>query len=147
MYFYMKKVMIDMDGVLCNFQKSYDEKFVKNKIEYPQSQYGFFRELEPIHNAIESVRKLQTKYDVWILTAPSVLNPLCYSEKREWIEKHFDIDLCYKLIISPDKSLIKGDFLIDDMNTNGQDCFDGEWIEFGGEQFKNWEVVCNYLNV
>ena len=26
MYFYMKKVMIDMDGVLCNFQKSYDEQ-------------------------------------------------------------------------------------------------------------------------
>jgi hypothetical protein len=33
------------------------------------------------------------------------------------------------------------------MNTNGQDFFDGEWIEFGSDKFKNWEIICNYLNV
>lgn len=143
----MKKIMIDMDGVLADFMDSYNKKFVKNKIEYPQSQYGFFKDLIPMKNAISSLRRLQEKYDVWILTAPSVMNPMCYTEKREWIEKNFDIDLCHKLIISYDKSLIIGDYLIDDSTCNKQNEFVGEFIHFGSDNFKDWDEICKYFNV
>jgi 5'-nucleotidase len=41
--------------------------------------------------------------------------------------------------------LVKGDYLIDDMGNAGQDNFEGEWIHFGSNRFKNWEKVLKYL--
>ena len=76
----------------------------------------FFKQLEPLDGAIEVVNYLRSvdTLDVYILTAPSVLNPHSYSEKRIWIENHFDLKFCEKLIISSNKGLLKGDILIDD---------------------------------
>ena len=52
------------------------------------------------------------KFDMWFLTAPSIKNPMSYAEKRVWIETNsFPPE---RLIICPDKSLLKGDYLIDD---------------------------------
>ncbi len=47
--------------------------------------------------------------------------------------------------MSGDKSLLKGDYLIDDMNTDKQSEFEGEWIEFGSFKFPDWNSVINYL--
>ena len=70
----------------------------------PQSQYGFFANLVPIPFGVESVKQLidSNLYDPNILTTPSTKNPLCYTEKRIWIEKHFGLEF----IISPNKSLV-----------------------------------------
>ena len=46
-----------------------------------------------------------------------------------------------------DKSLLKGDYLIDDMNTDKQSEFEGEWIEFGSNKFPNWKTVVDYLMI
>jgi putative heme-binding domain-containing protein len=43
--------------------------------------------------AIEGVKTLQTKYDVWILTRPSIKNTNCYTEKAEWIKKYLGEDV------------------------------------------------------
>lgn len=137
-----KRIYIDMDGVLCDFYKAY---LAKKSIEYyyPQSLYGFFRNLEPIEDAIESFKLLTEHYDVWILTSPSVHNPLSYSEKREWVEKHLGFEACNKLILSPNKSLFIGDYLIDD---NIHEGFEGEHLHFGeGKQYPNWKSIINYL--
>ena len=50
-----------------------------------------------------------------------------------------------RLIISHRKELCQGDYLIDDRGKNGTSEFAGEWIEFGSEQFPNWESVLQYL--
>ena len=64
-------VFVDMDGVLCNFYKAAKQALIDNPLQkYPQSQWGFFLKLEEIPNAIKSFRKLEEKYDVWILTRP-----------------------------------------------------------------------------
>ena len=56
--------------------------------------------------------------------------------------------MCHKLIISPNKALNKGHYLIDDYTEGkGQDNFEGELINFGSEKFKNWNLVCDYLGV
>ena len=89
----MKKIVyIDMDDVLCDFIGNYNKAKQSNpEIEYPQSKKGFLINLPPLKNAVESVEKLKSKYDVYVLTAPSVFNPVCYSEKREWVEKYLGL--------------------------------------------------------
>ena len=143
----MKRIYIDMDGVLADFYGAFRQKKSQDKtIEYPQSKTGFFESLDPIKNAIDAYNHLDKHFDVWVLTAPSVLNPLCYTEKRLWIEKHLGIDRCHKLIIAPDKSLLKGDYLIDDTITKGQTEFEGELIHFGQEKFKDWYSIIEFFD-
>lgn len=142
-------VYIDMDDVLCDFTGAYSKSlFDTPTISYPQSQYGFYANLEPLPNAIESVLELiHTDYfDPYILTAPSIHNPLCYTEKRVWVEKHFGIEFVNKLIISPNKALLKGQYLIDDKREGrGQEEFEGQLIEFGSLLYPNWDKIIAYL--
>ena len=144
-----KIIYIDMDEVLADFYKLYEEKIEANpSIKFPQAEYGFFANLEPIKDSIGSVKSLIEceLFDVYILTAPSVKNPLCYTEKRVWIEKYFGIDFCEKLIISPNKGLNKGDYLIDDNNYGkGQDQFEGKLIHFASDEFPDWKSVILYF--
>jgi 5'(3')-deoxyribonucleotidase len=98
---------------------------------------GFYRSLEPIKHAVECIEKLGEMYDIWFLTRPSYKNPHCYTEKRLWIEDKFGIDMCSKLILCPDKSLIKGegDYLIDDYPWPG---FEGTQLLFGSDEYSTW---------
>lgn len=59
--------------------------------------------------------------------------------------KYFDDVFHKRLIISHRKDLCQGDYLIDDRGKNGTCEFAGEWIEFGSEQFPDWESVLRYL--
>lgn len=139
-------VYVDMDGVLCNFFKAARQALLENPSqEYPQSQLGFFLNLEEIPGAIDGFRKLEEKYDVWVLTRPSFLNPHCYTEKVQWVWNHLGYDIVEKTILSPDKSLLKGNYLIDDQGNAGQDRFEGEWIHFKTAKFPDWNSVIDYL--
>lgn len=131
----------DMDGVLCDFNGDYN-RLKSDFIPNPQTSYGFYSNLPVIENAIESYKLLETKFNVYILTRPSYWNPLCYTEKRIWVEKHLGLDTCKKLIICWDKSLLKGKYLIDDNQCEG---FEGEVCLFGSKEFPNWESIKNYL--
>ena len=136
-------IYIDMDDVLCKYTEAHKASIVKQpEIEFPQSIKGFFENLEPMEDAIESVQKLRQEFDVYILTAPSTRNPLSYTEKRLWIEKYFDYEFTKKLIIRSNKGLLKGDVLIDDhCEGKGQESFEGKLIHYGTESFLNWKKV------
>ena len=111
---------IDMDDTMCNFIKSYRIGLYKEPgIIYPQSHIKFFENLEPIDGAIEAWWKLKTKYNVFGLSRPSVYNPLSYTEKRLWFEKHLGFEECNRLILSCDKTLLRGRYLIDDASQSG----------------------------
>ena len=144
-------IYIDMDDTLCDFLGRYHEfRKAKPEIDFPQSIPGFFENLEPIEGAIESVNALRESddFEVYILTAPSTRNPLSYTEKRLWVEKHFDYSMVERLILSPDKSLFKDDILIDDYASGkGQDQFEGKLIQFGSDEFPDWASVMNELLV
>ena len=125
-----KIVYFDMDGVLCKFRKRFNEEVKRNpKILYPQATYGFFTNLEP-HYIMLGLYKALVKnenFEVHILTAPSYMNPMCYTEKRVWVEKHLGLEAAESMIISGYKHLLKGDYLIDDNVTGkGQDKFEGK---------------------
>lgn len=138
-----KIVYIDMDDTLCDFIGPF--RSGEFKLKYPQSKVGFFLDLKPLELAIEGVKLLKEKYDVWILTRPSIKNTHCYTEKAEWIKKYLGEEMLEKLIICPNKSLVKGDYLIDDDHKHGQPDFEGEWIRFGNEKFPNWKKIIEYL--
>ena len=140
----MKRIFCDMDDTLCDFIGPF--KSGEYKLKYPQSKVGFFLDLQPLEGAIEGMKTLQTKYSVYILTRPSIKNTNCYTEKAEWVKKYLGEEMLEKMIICPDKSLVKGDYLIDDDNRHGQIEFEGEHIHFGkDERFKNWAQVVDYL--
>ncbi len=136
-------IYIDMDDTICNFTKGFNT-LKTDKIQFPQSQYGFFTNLEPIDGAIEAVKYLSEYFDVMILSRPSYLNPLCYTEKRIWVEKYFGLSFCENLILSSRKHLSIGDYLIDDVYHKG---FQGEQLLFGDSSlgFDNWNKIINYF--
>tara|TARA_R110000737_G_scaffold213289_3_gene230422 strand:- start:87 stop:611 length:525 start_codon:yes stop_codon:yes gene_type:complete len=130
----MKKkiVYFDMDGVLCKFRKKFKEEIEKNpKIQFPQATYGFFENLEP-HDYMVALYKALAKndaFDVHILTAPSYMNPMCYTGKRVWVEKHLGLEAAERMVITGYKNLLKGDYLIDDnASGKGQDMFEGNLL-------------------
>lgn len=143
----VKIVHIDLDNTIMDYRKAHKLSLQYNPGQpYPQSQVGFFYNLVPFDYAMYSVIELMKKYDVYFLTAPSVKNPLCYTEKRLSIEKWFGLEACNKLIISPRKDLVIGDYLIDDQSdSHGQSDFVGEFIHYGSEKFPNWFSVLEYL--
>lgn len=137
---------VDMDEVLCKFKEASKRDLLENPGQpYPQSRWGFFLNLDEIEDAIKSVHLLSQKYDVWILSRPSFRNVNSFTEKAQWIWNHLGYEYVEKLILCGDKSLLKGQFLIDDSDTAGQPNFEGEWIQFGQKPYSNWSSVTNYL--
>jgi len=142
----MKTIYVDMDDTIAKYQQAHNLAKKDTGLDFPQSIPNFFLNLEPIEGAIEGVLLLSKKYDVYFLTAPSYMNPLSYTEKRLWIEKYFGLEWCKRLILAYDKSLLKGDYLIDDSVGKGQLEFEGELIQIGTEKFPDWKTIINYLN-
>ena len=144
-----KIVYVDMDDTLCNYASGYLDATRRDpQLEFPQSAAGFFESLAPLPGALEAYQWLDSlpMVELYILTAPSIHNPLCYTEKRLWVEKHLGLDAVKRLIISPNKGLNKGDFLIDDyVDGKGQENFEGQLIQFGSQEFPDWQSVRSYF--
>lgn len=142
-------IYVDMDHVLCD----YDDGFIRHQekypdLEFPQSQPGLYIGLKPMPEAIETYEWLDShpRTLLYILTAPSIRNSHCYSEKRDWVERHLGFNSVRNLIISPHKHLCMGDYLVDDMPSGkGQDNFQGELILFGSVDFPDWVSVRAYF--
>ncbi len=74
----------------------------------------WFADLEPVPGAIEGIHELAVHFDVWLCTKPLEANVNCRDGKAEWVRRHLRGDWERKLIITPDKSMIRGDILLDD---------------------------------
>jgi len=139
-------LLIDQDDVIVDFFGAAVIDLRKNPaIKFPQSQYKFFEKLQPIKGAIESIKMLQEHFDVCILTRPSVHNPLCYTEKRVSIETHLGFEICVNLILCYDKTMVMGDYLVDDSIHTGRFKPVWEHIHFGTIEYPDWESVLKYL--
>ena len=143
-----------MDGVLVDFQTGIDKldeitriKFKDDLDEVP----GIFSLMEPYPKAIGSVHKLSMKYDLYILSTAPWLNPSAWKDKIDWIHKYFGKEkdgLQYKrLVLSHNKNLNQGDFLIDDRDANGAGNFMGELIRFRSQKFPHWESGQKLINM
>ncbi len=139
----MKRVVyVDMDGVLADYDKA-----AVGKTEDQRREKGFFEHLEPIHGAVEAFSVLCDHYDVYLLSTAPWSNTHSLSEKRIWAEKHLGDKAFKRLILSHNKSLLRGDYLIDDRIANGVEEFQGEHIHFGTERFPDWKSVLLHLGI
>lgn len=155
-----KVLLIDMDGVIVDFEKGikiYFEKYPEERKYYkgnPDEIDGIFRDLPPIDGAIESVKKLYDcgKYDIFIATTASWENETCGADKRIWIEEYFGDLFKKKMFITHRKDMLIGDILIDDRLANGAEDFKGELLPFGWSyerkefnKYPTWDSILEKL--
>lgn len=136
------RILIDMDDVLADFdgdflrcwRKKHPEKMYvpleERKSFYVKESYpvdlhplvteiytapSFFRTLPPVAGAVEAVKEMeQMDLELFICTSPLNAYRNCVLEKYEWVEQHLGLDWVKRIILTKDKTLVKGDFLIDD---------------------------------
>lgn len=144
-----KKILyVDMDNVLVDFQSAFPklpqtilDQYPNNKDEIP----NIFSLMDPMPGALDSYSELSSLFDTYILSTSPWENDTAWSDKIKWVKKYLG-DYAYKrLILSHNKNLNSGDFLIDDRTANGADRFTGEHIHFGKEPFLSWGDVVRYL--
>ena len=144
----MKKIilLVDMDNVVCDYESAHLESIKKfPEMAYPQAQYKFFENLKPMPGAIDGIDFLRGHFKTFFLTRPSVKNPLNYTEKRIWIEENIDYEMCKNLILCYDKTMVRGDYLIDDNVHTG--IYKPVWdhIHFGSDKFPGWTEIIEYF--
>lgn len=147
----MKKVIyIDMDDTIADFWGHPAFKGME-PTEFAVSamfEPGFFENLEPIKGAHAGVRALiRLGYDVQILTQPVAESAHSYSEKVKWIGKHFP-DLIFKINMTQDKGLFKGDYLIDDNWKKWKVKFErngGKFVHFDHHRPNYWDFIVDYF--
>jgi 5'-nucleotidase len=135
-------ILVDQDGPLADFERAFldhwqtkypDEFFIpvdERKTFYIREEYpshltkkvdaiycspGFYLNLPPTPGCIEAINfLLDSGHDVRICTAPLSRYDNCVLEKYQWVEKHFGRAFTKRVIITKDKTVVRGDLLIDD---------------------------------
>ena len=144
----MKILYVDMDNVLVDFESGINRISPEDRQQYDgdlDEVPGIFALMDPLDEAIESFEKLSEVYDTYILSTAPWNNPTAWSDKIKWVQKHLGKSAFKRLILSHNKNLNAGDYLIDDRLANGAGDFVGEHIHFGQDRFPDWQAVCDYL--
>ena len=146
----MKKILyVDLDGVMVDLEnhaiRRHGPKAVEQLGKLTSIDKELFEDPDPIPGSIEAIKKLSEVYDVYFLTTAPWSNANSWSSKRRWVQKNLGKYAHKRLIVSHRKDLCMGDYLIDDRPNNGAAEFKGEWIQFGQPQFKDWDVVLDYI--
>ena len=147
----MKKILyLDMDNVLVDFPSAFPHFSRDIHAEYEgrlDEIPGIFSKMTPLAGAIEAYTELINLFDTYILSTAPWENPTAWSDKLIWVKKHLGNPAHKRLILSHNKNLNSGDFLVDDRLKNGASKFNGEHIHFGSESFPGWQAVTKYLKL
>jgi 5'-nucleotidase len=140
-------VYVDMDNVLVDFESGIEKLNLDPNMSDLDEVDGIFSQMIPLKRAIEGYNRLvELGYDVYILSTAPWKNPSAWSDKLIWVKEYIGENAKKRLILSHNKNLNKGDFLIDDRLANGAGEFEGKLIRFGSDEFPNWEVVIGYFD-
>lgn len=138
-----------MDGVLVNFQSGIDKLTDTERQIYKGEEKNvphIFSKMEPIEGSIEAYKVLAEKFDTYILSTAPWNNETALGDKVAWAKKYLGDTIYKRLILSHNKHLNVGHYLIDDRpDKNGAQNFKGELIQFGSEKFPDWNAVLAYL--
>lgn len=156
-----KKILhIDMDGVTCEFMTEIinkfpsicetDDKTRESIIDYfLEVNPRYFGTLEPIPGAIDAIHYLSDYFEIYFLTTPARNCAHSYMDKKLWLDQHiFDHKKISdkKLIMTHNKGLLMGDYLIDDRIANGVAEFQGKHLHFGEDKdFPTWKDIIDFL--
>jgi 5'-nucleotidase len=136
------RILIDMDGVIADFEREFLQRWKARhptkffvpleerstfyvKDNYPEDlkdlvneiywEEGFFRDMAVVPGAVDALREMDAMgFEVFICSSP--LRKYRYSavEKYEWVETNLGAAWTERIILTRDKTLVKGDLLIDD---------------------------------
>ena len=144
-----KKIMyIDMDGVIVDFVSAFPKIAIETLKEYENDKDeipNIFSLMEPMKDAIKSVEFLAEHFDLYILSTAPWENPSAWTDKLNWIQKHLPTVAYKRLILSHNKHLNMGEYLVDDRVANGAGQFTGEHLQFGKGKFQNWNDTIRYV--
>tara|TARA_B100000900_G_C20331734_1_gene614509 strand:- start:18 stop:479 length:462 start_codon:yes stop_codon:yes gene_type:complete len=147
-----KVVYFDMDGVLVDLAAkiaTYPPEAIERaeELDLVDQMPSLFLNPPPVDGAIKAYNTFSKsdKYDCYILSTAPWENPMAWMHKRLWVDKYLGKNAYKKLILSHNKNLNAGDYLIDDRTKNGAGEFNGELIQFGTDKFPNWDSVVDYL--
>lgn len=73
----------------------------------------FFENLEVLPDAVEVIRELMDRYEVFIVSAAFEV-PVSFAAKHRWLQKHFPFIPETHMVFCGDKTIIRADYLIDD---------------------------------
>jgi 5'(3')-deoxyribonucleotidase len=145
----MKKILyVDMDNVLVDFQSGIDKTNEDVCAEYADrldEVPGIFSLMKPLLGAVDAYKQLVVEFDTYILSTSPWENPSAWSDKLIWVKEYLGEDARKRLILTHNKDLNIGHFLVDDRLKNGADKFKGELLHFGTEKFPDWNAVLDYL--
>ena len=139
---YKPLILSDMDGVLADLETGFWTQFEAafpdapkraqanarefkidtqissewtEKVHSITNAPGFFAALQPMPGAVEALNAmLDEGWDVRICTAPLLSNPTCASDKFAWADEILGDGWSRRVVIAKDKTLVRGDILIDD---------------------------------
>lgn len=122
-----------MDDVIADFYAAAKDPSSERVREELMWHPDFFFKLQPIPGSQAAIFELEKRgFDIWILSQPLAGLPESYSDKAAWIQKHFP-SLYKKIILTQDKGLLLGDYLIDDNAPKWQEKFEkngGKFVHF-----------------
>ena len=135
-------ILVDQDGPLADFEKAFLElwrtqfpnepfvsfdqrraprilddypKHLRDKVESIFFAPGFHFNLPPVIGSVNALKTLvELGHDVRICTSPLSYYENCVLEKYQWVEKHLRREFTKRIVLSKDKTIIRGRFLIDD---------------------------------
>ena len=147
-----KIIYFDMDGVLVDLAAkiaTYDKDYIATcqKDDTIDCIPDLFLNPHPMAGAIDAFNKFvnSDKYDVYILSTAPWNNPDAWMHKRKWVAKYLGAGAYKRLILSHNKHLNIGDYLVDDRTKNGAGDFTGQLLQFGSDKFPDWNSIINYL--
>ena len=151
------RILVDMDGVIADFDGEFLQRYRRrhpDKLYYPfeqrtefyvKDQYPeelkplvaeilleptFFRDMMPMDGAMEALLEMEAVgLEVFICSSPFTTYQNCVLEKYQWVESYLGSEWVNRIILTKDKTLVRGDILIDDKP------------EITGVDVPNWEHI------
>jgi 5'(3')-deoxyribonucleotidase len=115
-------------------------------------ELDFFSDLPVVPGAVEVLRDLATRFEVFVATQAMTV-PNSFSAKYHWLLRHFPFLPPTNFVYCGDKSILRADYLIDDMPRNLLR-FQGTGILFsaphnlaatGFTRVSSWDEVAQYF--
>jgi 5'-nucleotidase len=144
----MKRVMVDMDGVLADvyhrFFELHEEDFGKkisiqdiiglkeaeafpNQLKWVNTP-GFFKSIPVMSGSRQGLKRLNDNFEVIVVSMATEF-PESLTDKQLWLNKHYPFISWKQIVFCGCKDIIQADIMIDDHLKN-LDNFKGETILF-----------------
>jgi len=165
-------ILVDMDGTICDWNGWFDNHVddlypqfasiiprkednksfdmwaghtleVQEAITHIFNYENFYADIPEIPGAMDALKQMDAEgHNVSLVTSPWWYNNTCLEDKKNWVKNHLGEEWMDSLIITKDKTKIRGDFLIDDKpEIHGRyDVHQRQWIHILFDQPYNRQI-------